>query len=161
MTRHYELLYLVSGNHTEEALPGIKDGIRVLLEKFQATVSFEDNLGKKKLAYPVKNSRHGYYLLFEFEMDSENLKELDRAIALTPEVMRHQVVKRDPKAPRITNITPITTERVAPDKPEQPRSEYRSKTAPAAAAAAPASVDPINMEQLDEKLDEIIKGDIL
>jgi small subunit ribosomal protein S6 len=165
MTRQYEALYLVSGNHTEEALPGIKEKVNGLITKFGGTITFDDSLGKKRLAYAVDNVRHGYYMLVEFEIAGEQLKQLDKDISTTPEVLRHTIVKRDLKAPRITSLTPITGERVAPDKPEAtpaPRHEPRkAPTASPIAAAAPVVPQKVDLEKLDEKLDDILKGDII
>jgi ribosomal protein S6 len=64
MTNHYELLYLVPANYTEEELVPIKEKVKELIKKFKGEVTFEDTIGKKKLAYPVAKNTQGYYLLF-------------------------------------------------------------------------------------------------
>ena len=82
MQNHYELLYLISGAYTEEELATIKEKVKNLIAKFEGQITFEDSFGKKKLAYPIKKAFHGYYLLYEFDLDGERLKDLSNGLKL-------------------------------------------------------------------------------
>lgn len=95
----YELLYIVPGPLTEKDLPGISKKIKGLIEKFKGNVVKEDNWGNKKLAYPIKGVYRGFYLLLNFDLQTEFLKNLDKELKLFPEILRHlitRVVKRKP-----------------------------------------------------------------
>src|SRR3989338_10964341 len=93
---HYEMLYLVGGNYTEEELKPIRDSALAMIKKANGTVSFDENFGKKKLAYPIKHNHQGYYVIAEFSAEPEELKELDRQFRLSNEILRHIIVTRDP-----------------------------------------------------------------
>ena len=66
MTNNYELLYLISGNYTEEELVPIEETVKNLITKFGGEIKLDDNFGKKKLAYPINGNFQGYYLIYEF-----------------------------------------------------------------------------------------------
>src|SRR3989338_10036480 len=90
---HYEILYLASASYTESELTPIQDKVKEFIKKYQGQITLEENLGKKKLAYPIKQNYQGYYLLYEFDLPGENLKQLDRSLRLTQDILRHIIVK--------------------------------------------------------------------
>lgn len=144
---HYELLYLVPGTYSEEELIPIKEKVKQLIEKHEGKITLEDSLGKKKLAYPIKQVRHGYYLLDELDLPGENLKKLERDLGLIPEVLRHQVIRKKLQAP---SLIEITEEKIKKEKTREEKEE-KKKT----------EKDKIKLEDLDQKLDEILEGDIM
>jgi len=150
MINHYELLYLVAANYTEEELLPIKEKIKKLLEKFEGEITLEDSFGKKKLAYPIKKNHQGYYLLYEFDLDGENLEKIKKELKLTNEVLRHIIVKKKEKAP--SPAAAPTAKKVAAPKPELTR-EVKKETK--------KEDKRVKLEDLDQKLDEILEGDIL
>lgn len=149
MIRHYELLYLVTANYTEEELVPIKEKIKKIIEKSSGQITAEDSLGKKKLAYPIKSNHQGYYLIYEFDLDGDNLKELERNLKLTNELLRHVIVKRVIKAPTILKTTEEKIRKIQTKSEEEKvlkKLDEKSK---------------IKLEDLDQKLDEILEGNIL
>ena len=154
MTNNYELLYLVSGNHTDEELTPIKELVKNLIAKFGGEIKSDDSLGKKKLAYPIKGDHQGYYLVYQFNMDGNNLAELNKNLKLTNELLRHVIVKKELKPStllkRAARRISITEEN--PAKPKVPVSENKSEK---------KDDNKIKLEDLDEKLDEILEGDII
>ena len=147
MINHYELLYLVPATYTEEELVPIKERVKDLIKKFEGEITAEDSFGKKKLAYPIKANHQGYYLLYEFDLDGQNLKELDRSLKLANEVLRHIIISRKP---RVAAQVKVAVEPAKPAKVEPP-SEKRVER----------EKGKIKLEDLDEKLDEILEGDIM
>jgi small subunit ribosomal protein S6 len=145
MLNHYELLYLVAANYTEDELAPVKEKVKELIKKASGQITAEDSFGKKKLAYPIKKNHQGYYLLFEFDLEGENLKELDKNLTLTNEILRHMIAKKPIRA-QVTNKKP----RIA-----RPKAEVVD------AKAAEADKDKIKLEDLDQKLDEILEGSMM
>jgi small subunit ribosomal protein S6 len=155
MINRYELLYLVSGNYTDEEIEPIKAKVRELIEKAEGKILLEDTLGKRKLAYPINNQHSGSYLLCEFELEGINLKKLDTDMKLTTELLRHTVVKREPNAPTFRQLTQQQQAR------EREQAARQQRTTADAAVAAEEAKPKMTGEQLDEKLDEILQGDII
>ncbi|MDX9893579.1 MAG: 30S ribosomal protein S6 [Patescibacteria group bacterium] len=151
MTNHYELLYLVAASYTEEELLPIKDNVSEIIKKFGGRITLEDSLGKKKLAYPIKTNFQGYYLIYEFDLEGAKLKELNQTIKLTNEILRHVIVKKPIKALSLLKTTQKKIEQQKTDtiKEEKTKKEQEQDK------------DKIKLEELDEKLDEILEGNIM
>jgi small subunit ribosomal protein S6 len=52
---------------------------------------------EQKLAYPIKGHRKGVYWLSYFRLDSARLTEFNRACQLNEAIVRHLVLKLDPR----------------------------------------------------------------
>ncbi|RJR31205.1 30S ribosomal protein S6 [Candidatus Parcubacteria bacterium] len=142
---HYELLFLLPGNLLDEEQEKIRQMVKNLVIQNGGKITFEDNLGKKKLSYPVKKNAQGVYLLFELDIESDKIKKLSNEIKLTPKVLRHIIVKKSLTLKKQVNRalerleSPITG--VKDDKKKEDKK--------------------VKIEDLDKKLDEILQGDII
>ena len=94
---HYELLYLISNKFSENEIKPIIEKINSLILSNQGKITKSEDLGKKRLAYPIKGFRFGYYGLVEFDLPGVNLTNIDRALRLMSEILRHQVVLKTVK----------------------------------------------------------------
>lgn len=56
-----------------------------------------DLWGKKRFAYPIEKKVEGFYVLYTFNMEPENVKELDRKLGLSNQIIRHLVVNLEEK----------------------------------------------------------------
>jgi small subunit ribosomal protein S6 len=150
--KHYELLTIVPATYTEEELIPIEEKIKALIQQNGGQVTMIDNLGKKKLAYPIKKIRQGYYLLVRFDLAPEQTKKLEAELGLTTAVIRHTIV-----------ANPVAAPRTALPKPRfQPAASIERKTAPPVTAEQKEDdKDKIKLEDLDKKLDEILEGNIM
>lgn len=52
-----------------------------------------DRWGRRPFAYEVNHRREGYYVLVAFSGTPATVAELDRALGLADEVMRHKVIR--------------------------------------------------------------------
>lgn len=161
----YELLYIIPGKYSEEELPAIITSVKEILNKSQATLIKEEDLGKKKLAYNIGDSHYGYYILDVFTAEGPALAQIDKTLRLMPEILRHQVVgyidpsKLAGQAPR---IRPVEEKEAAkePAKPE-PTIIEAIKAEPTEAEKQKEAAKPkIDLDKLDEKLDELLKDDL-
>ena len=51
-----------------------------------------DNLGKKKLAYPVKKNAEGYYVVLNFTANPSIIAELERNYRITDDVIKFMTI---------------------------------------------------------------------
>ncbi len=147
MVKHYELLYLISGNLTEEEVLPIKEKVKEMVKKYGAEVTAEDSLGKKKLAYPINKLHQGYYLIYEFDLDGAQLKSLDKDLRMANEVLRHVIVNKNFQTPSLAKLTEERAEKEIVQAAEEKKEESKK--------------DKIKLEDLDQKLDEILEGGII
>lgn len=165
----YELLYIVGTQFTDQEIADIASKIDAMLTEAGANVLKTQNLGKIKLAYPIKKIRHGSYILTYFDAESSTVSDLNRRLSLREEMLRHTLLERPADA---LERTFELTSYVAPLSEEaKPEKEMKRVPAPAKTfkkadellpSPAPVSVQDssMTMEELDQKLDKILEGDI-
>lgn len=86
--RNYEMLCVLPGTLTEDEVAAAVDAIKQEINKNEAAQVTVENLGKSKLAYPIKHIRYGYFQLFHFELEENKLKDLKRGVQLVNNVLR-------------------------------------------------------------------------
>ncbi len=94
-TREYELLYIIPATFTDDEIGTVEGNVKALLEKNGASIIKTDRLGKLRFAYPIKNVRHGHYVLVRLNADTQALGAIDMALRISPEVLRHLLVRAD------------------------------------------------------------------
>lgn len=169
MMNEYELLYIVPSQYTDEEIGGIQSTIATLIEGFGGKVLRNENLGKIKLAYTIKKVNHGSYILVHFNAEGAKLAELDRKLRLTDEVLRHMITERksdalEKKFEISDYVAPLSEEgRTETRKNDKRGSKPAAKSAEKIAPPAPADnadESKMSMEELDQKLDKILDGDM-
>jgi small subunit ribosomal protein S6 len=91
----YELLYIIPTSFTEEEAGTIEQKVAALIAKYGGTLEDAKRLGKIKFAYEIKNQRHGFYVLAHFTADRVSLAKIDENLRITPEVLRHIVIRAE------------------------------------------------------------------
>ena len=90
----YESVIIINPNVDEE-------GIKTLIQKFTDLINSDgkvesaEEIGKKKLAYPVKKCAEGIYVLINFESEGGIIAELERNFRITDEVIKFIVIRKD------------------------------------------------------------------
>jgi small subunit ribosomal protein S6 len=166
---HYELLYLIANKFSENEVKPIRDKVDALISNNQGKISQTIELGKKRLAYPIKGFRFGYYNLVEFDMPGVNLAKLDHALRMMSEVLRQQIVLKPLKTKEQIEEEKKIAEKIAAKGLEAGKLAKEKISVTAAGAAGRASglgrkqvdKDKVDLEDLDEKLDKILQTDNL
>lgn len=172
----YELLYIVGTQFTDTEVEGVRDVVVKMIEKEGGSVSRTENLGKIKLAYPIKGMRHGTYILVHVESEPEAINKIERSLRLSDEVLRHQIIELPADAKnreyKINAYVAPLSDEARPARRGEGKSESASEASAepaekkpvAAAASTPAISEDVkpamSMEELDQKLDKILDGDV-
>lgn len=141
--------------------------VNVLITNNQGKITQSVSLGKKRLAYPIKGFRFGYYILVEFDMPGVNLIKVDHALRMTSEILRQQVVSKEVKTPeQIEQDRKIAEKIAARNVKEEKLAEEKvsaRRVAPVVteSSARVADKDKVDLKDLDEKLDKILETDNL
>lgn len=154
----YELVYVIPAQHTDAELPGIQAKITGLVEASGAKVKSDKNVGRLKLAYPVKGSKFGHYFMVNFEASAEVLPKLNESLRLSTDLARFQVSIASKTAKDIGKILSFEEARLR-GREERVAPGTRAPGAPVGEAApvqdAPAK-SGMSMDDLDKKLDQIL-----
>lgn len=91
--REYELIYIVRPDLEEEALEEISKKVGQVVTGNGGRVTEVKSWGKRRLAYPIQKLKEGYYVLNRMELEPEMLKEVERSLTLSEEIIRYLVVR--------------------------------------------------------------------
>ncbi|MDD5110882.1 MAG: 30S ribosomal protein S6 [Patescibacteria group bacterium] len=163
--QHYELLVILSSKLDQAGEEAAVKKTLDLIAKHQGKVTRQESLGKHKLAYEIKHETYGSYVCVEFDMEQPQLKEVDRQFRLMAEAVRHLIIKKPVKT-----AAQIAEARMVQEKVEQRMARERAEEKIAAAPPPPAEEPArpkgkdqdkkISLEDLDKKLDDILKEEI-
>jgi len=138
--RRYELLYIIPTSFTDDEVGGVETKVSGLLTKVGATPESTQRLGKLRFAYPIKNERHGHYVLVMFTADPSAVAKLDELLRITPEVLRSIVLSAEEAGSDQKFDLVQFTEVDLNNKEDRPRRRVEAKEGekPAEGAAAEA-----------------------
>lgn len=90
----YEMMYIVKPINDGLAHE-VNAKMSKLIEKCGGRVKQTDFWGKKRLAYEIQDFAEGEYVLLTFKASKTAVKELDRVMRITEEVLRHMIIKKE------------------------------------------------------------------
>lgn len=90
----YEALYVLDTELDDESRQKLIERFKGIVENGGELVKI-DEWGRRRLAYPINKKTEGYYVLMEFNSDSNVQAELERVFKITDGVMRYIVVNKD------------------------------------------------------------------
>ncbi|SDI39710.1 SSU ribosomal protein S6P [Alteribacillus persepolensis] len=91
--RKYEVLYIIAPSVDEN---GIKDTIERynnVLTNNGAEIEKVEEMGKRRLAYEINETKDGYYVVVYTKANPEATSEFDRLVKMDDNILRHIVVK--------------------------------------------------------------------
>ncbi len=89
----YEMMVIVRPDLTQKQTEAELEALRGFIKAQKGEIYHEDLWGMRALAYPIKKHTSGYYAIFYFEIDGNELKEISKNIRLESNTLRHLVVK--------------------------------------------------------------------
>ena len=94
----YETVFIMTPVLSEEQMKEAVDKYRSHLKAKKAEIVFDESWGLRKLAYPIQKKSTGFYHLFEYKMDGEELQEFELMYKRDERILRFLTVKLDKHA---------------------------------------------------------------
>ena len=107
--RDYEVLYIVKADLEDDKVQDVVKRVNTLIERSGGGAEQTSLWGKRKLAYEVKHQKEGSYVLQDFKITPDRIPELEAALKITEEVLRHLIVRK-PEKPTSTPVAPPPAE---------------------------------------------------
>jgi len=178
----YELLVIFPGTLAENEVNAEVEKVKTVVTVNGGTNLEMGEIEKRRLAYPMKHIRYGYFQLASFSADAVQIKAMENKFRLMPELLRALIRLIDPKAnkkinfgalvvgedtkrgdnenevvsePVVVTATPV----VEVKKVEVIVSAEQQKLDAAPVKKAGAKKEEkkkINLDEIDKKLDEIL-----
>ncbi|AEL18303.1 30S ribosomal protein S6 [Borreliella bissettiae] len=90
MIKRYEACFLFKSEEIE--YKGSLEEVKKSLEFFGATEIVSNFIGERALEYPIKKQARGRYEIIEFNMECNNLKELESKLKLIKNLLRYMIL---------------------------------------------------------------------
>jgi small subunit ribosomal protein S6 len=119
--RHYENLVIVKPTLTEEEIKGQIAAIDDIITANGGEIAGRDEMGVRKLAYPISKNERGFFYVVYYTMEPANIAEVERRFRINEELLRFVTMKYDSKreVKAWTEMVEKTKTSVkAPEKPE-------------------------------------------
>jgi small subunit ribosomal protein S6 len=140
--RRYELMLVLRPDAPDDRASAVIDRTTRQLVAAGGQIVKVAPWGRRRLAYPIERYRDGSYHILVFESPAEAIAELERALEITEEVLRHLVVRieRPVKAARKDGAVAVEDVDVESPDDDLPLAEDE--------------VDDVDGEQIDESESE-------
>ena len=174
--RIYEVTVLYPSNIGQKEEQAALREVEEVFSEVKAKLVEKDSWGKRGLAYNIDGNSEGNFVVYYFEMDPSKLKEVDEALRIIPNVLRHIIVK-PPKGYRIIKFSKEyeswlkNRETVEEKKKREKEEMLQKRVAEKAKRQAKRAIEqkkdteeasaPIEEEKIAKELDKIISDDEL
>jgi small subunit ribosomal protein S6 len=124
----YEIVAVLRPDLDEEGLGAALDRVSQRIAEHGGSFTSLDRWGKRKLAYPIKKHRDGYYALFVFSLEADRSGPLRQILGLHEDMLRFVFASHHPKPAPAAAPAPVTApaptahrEGYGRPKPDRPR----------------------------------------
>ena len=90
--RNYEIVWIIKGDSETSSEKSI-DNVKNAIDQNGGSVHNVELIGKRSLAYPIKNHKEGIYFCAKFQMDQNKATDIESSISLDQDIIRHLIVK--------------------------------------------------------------------
>ena len=93
--RDYELMVVLTPELDDDGVAATTERVRSLVTARGGEVVDVQPWGRRRLAYPIRRFRDGFYAVARLRLNPEAADPLDRSLRLTEPVIRHLLVRLD------------------------------------------------------------------
>ena len=95
--RRYELMLLFRPDMEDDQLQSAVERVTRAIVNAGGSLSKISPWGKRRLAYPIQHHRDASYFLIHFDIEPAAVREIERGLLISEEILRHLVVVLEPK----------------------------------------------------------------
>ncbi|MBI5222502.1 MAG: 30S ribosomal protein S6 [Candidatus Magasanikbacteria bacterium] len=180
--QNYELLFILPGTMGEDETAPVIEKVKQLVANNGGADLALEPLEKKRLAYPMKHIRYGYFYLAFFRAEPSATAKIQTELRLMPELLRSLVGKFNPEKQKQRRIEfgqvlasgaeisrpsvgiEAVSMGVGAEQPvvtvAQPVKEVVLEDAMEEKATMKKIKKPVDLDEIDKKLDEILDLDL-
>ncbi len=96
--RHYESVVIINAALEDDKVEEVIKKIEKTLANGEAEITDVERWGRKRLAYPIRKAKTGYYLVIRFLAEPSFIAKLERFYRLEEQIFRSLIVLLDKEA---------------------------------------------------------------
>ncbi|HEY0077326.1 MAG TPA: 30S ribosomal protein S6 [Pyrinomonadaceae bacterium] len=93
--RIYEIVFIIDPDTGEDEMTRLTENLQQTIVDQGGTVTKNENMGRRTLAYRIGRKTEGVYMLFEVEGSGREIAELERRMRVSDQVLRYLTVRVD------------------------------------------------------------------
>ena len=91
--QNYELTFIASGKASDSQQKVLLGKVKKLLLSVDGKIAKTTDWGKREFAFPIEKESEGVYFHLTIDLPQDKVQEVDRALAVDEEVLRHLLIK--------------------------------------------------------------------
>lgn len=104
--RRYETVFILAPEMEEQEQNAFTEKLSGILKEKGGSIEKVDFWGKRTLAYPINKKTEGFYVCIYYQADGESVRELERVLRVSENVLRYLTVKVKEKKARKIDTKP-------------------------------------------------------
>ena len=117
--RVYEILFIIAPTVEESDVETLIAQMSEIITNLGAKIVKTDRMGRRKLAYPIRNFKEGYYVIITMEGTGSEIMEIDRRMRVSETIIRNISIRIDEDLKRAEKFRYHRNQRQAPVRPRQ------------------------------------------
>jgi small subunit ribosomal protein S6 len=97
--RRYELMLLLRPDLEDDKLQSAVEKVTRAIVNGGGSLSKVSPWGKRRLAYPIQHLREASYFLIHFDIEPGEVREIERGLLISEEILRHLVTVIEDRGP--------------------------------------------------------------
>ena len=123
--RRYELMLLLRPDLEDDRLQAAVERVTRAIVNAGGSLSKVSPWGKRRLAYEIGPHREASYFLIHFDIEPAQVREIERGMLISEEILRHLVTVLEDRGP-VDEIAPAAAARSLDDEEDGDTSEGTS-----------------------------------
>ena len=144
----YELMYILSSAVSDNDAPAVADEVSKFITDAGGKLLSHEMMGKKKLAYPIKKTRNGFYILQTFDLEGGKLQGLDNKLRSIEPIIRSMVVN-------------VEDQELRAEKDRKVQEKMRASRKPIKTEVTPVPEIKMTDTELESKIEKALESEDL
>ena len=90
--RNYEIMILLDSSLQEDEISAVIEKVQQTITANQGKIIKVNQWGKRELAYEIKGHQEALYTIIDFELEPENIANIERNIKFDERIIRYLIV---------------------------------------------------------------------
>jgi small subunit ribosomal protein S6 len=127
LMRRYELMLLLRPDLEDDKLQAAVEKVTRAIVNAGGSLSKVSPWGKRRLAYDINRHREASYFLIHFDIEPAQVREIERGMLISEEILRHLVTVLEDRGP-IDELAPAAVARSLDDDSDEDEDDTSDDT---------------------------------
>jgi small subunit ribosomal protein S6 len=91
--RPYEVVVIINSALEDQQIQAVVTRTTDSVKAQGGSIGRIERWGRRKLAYEIQKKTDGYYVIIEISAEPASIKEINRGLTLSDEVLRHKIIQ--------------------------------------------------------------------